>query len=168
MAETNQNPNEIADVATNETTGDTIGEAFPGAVSSAYYYVNGATWRDTSRNLNGQISLANAAEGDQISVGLSLAPEYYVDVEGNVAWDALADGVTFGTTMVIDNTAPKLEDVALSLLNNNLTVTASDNEYIAAVALFNKTGTEVLIFLVPTYRRGVPVSTICRWHLSPL
>ena len=132
--------------AINETTGETIGEAFPGAVSSAYYYVNGATWRDTIRNLNGQISLANAAEGDQISVGLTLAPEYYVDAEGNVAWDELADGATFGTTMVIDNTAPELEDVALSLLNNNLTVTASDNEYIAAVALFNKAGTEVLAF----------------------
>ena len=132
--------------AINETTGETIVEAFPGAVSSAYYYVNGATWRDTIRNLNGQISLANAAEGDQISVGLTLAPEYYVDAEGNVAWDALADGATFGTTMVVDNTAPELEDVALSLLNNNLTVTASDNEYIAAVALFNKAGTEVLAF----------------------
>ena len=132
--------------AINETTGETIVETFPGAVSSAYYYVNGATWRDTSRNLNGQISLANAAEGDQISVGLTLAPEYYVDAEGNVAWDALADGATFGTTMVVDNTAPELEDVALSLVNNNLTVTASDNEYIAAVALYNKAGTEVLAY----------------------
>ena len=132
--------------AVNETTGETLVEAFPGAVSSAYYYVNGSTWRDTAKSLNAQVALSSASEGDLISMGLTMAPEYYVDAEGNVNWDALADGATLGTTMVIDNTAPELADVSLSLFKNTLTVAASDNEYVAAVALYNKAGTEVLAY----------------------
>ena len=132
--------------AVNDTTGELLAEGLPGAVSSAYYYVNGAVWRNTGYTLNAQVDLSTASEGDQITVGLTLAPEYYVDAEGNVNWDALEAGATLDTTMVIDNTAPVLEDVSLSLLNNNLTVVASDNEYIAAVALYNKAGTEVLAY----------------------
>ncbi|MBR5293723.1 MAG: S8 family serine peptidase, partial [Oscillospiraceae bacterium] len=130
----------------NETTGEILAQGFPGAVSSAYYYVNGATWKNTSYTLNATATLAAASEGDVVSLGLTLAPEYYVDAEGNVNWDALAEGATLGTTAVIDNTAPELVDVTLSLLNNNLTVLASDNEYVAAVALYNKAGTEVLAY----------------------
>ena len=132
--------------AVNETTGETLAEGFPGAVSSAYYYVNGSTWRDTGKSLNAQVDLSSASEGDVISMGLTMAPEYYVDAEGNVAWDDLADGATLGTSMVIDNTAPEIEDVSLSLMKNSLTVAASDNEYVAAVALYNKAGTEVLAY----------------------
>ena len=132
--------------AVNETTGEMLAEGFPGAVSSAYYYVNGSTWRDTGKSLNAQVALSSASEGDVISMGLTMAPEYYVDAEGNVTWDDLADGATLGTTMVIDNTAPEIEDVSLSLMKNSLTVAASDNEYVAAVALYNKAGTEVLAY----------------------
>ena len=132
--------------AINETTGEVLAQGAPGAVSSAYYYVNGGVWRNTGYNLNAQVDLSSASEGDQISVGLTLVPEYYVAADGSVDWDALADGATFGTTMVIDNTAPELEDVSLSLLKNNLTVVASDNEYVAAVALYNKAGTDVLAY----------------------
>ena len=132
--------------AVNETTGEILAQGAPGAVSSAYYHVNQGAWKNTGYSMNAQVNLASASEGDQISVGLTLAPEYYVDAEGNVNWDALAAGATLGTTAVIDNTAPVLEDVTLGLLNNNLTVLASDNEYVAAVALYNKAGTEVLAY----------------------
>ena len=130
----------------NEITGETLAQAFPGAVSSAYYYVNGATWKNTGYTLNAQGNLAGANEGDIVSIGLTLAPEYYVDAEGNVAWDALAEGATLGTTAVIDNTAPVLEDVSINLLSKSISVVAHDNNYIAAVALYNKAGTEVLAF----------------------
>ena len=132
--------------AVNETTGELLAQGMPGTVSSAYYYVNGAVWRNTGYTLNAQVDLTSASEGDIISAGLTLAPEYYVDAEGNVAWDALGEGATLGISMVVDNTAPELEDVSLSLLKNNLTVVASDNEYVAAVALYNKAGTEVLAY----------------------
>ena len=132
--------------AVNETTGEILAEAMPGAVDSAYYYVNGGYWNNTGYTLNAQVPVSDASEGDIISMGLTLAPEYYVDAEGNVDWDALGTGATFGTTMVVDNTAPELKDVSLSFFSNNLTVTASDNEYISAVALYNKAGTQVLAF----------------------
>ena len=132
--------------AVNETTGEVLAQGAPGAVSSAYYHVNQGAWKNTGYSMNAQVNLASASEGDRIAVGLTLAPEYYVDAEGNVNWDALAAGATLGTTAVIDNTAPVLEDVTLGLLHNNLTVLASDNEYIAAVALYNKAGTEVLAY----------------------
>ena len=130
----------------NETTGEILAQGFPGAVSSAYYYVNGATWKNTGYTLNAQGNLSAADEGDIVSIGLTLAPEYYVDAEGNVNWDALAEGSFLGTTAVIDNTAPVIEDVALSLMGKGLTVVASDNNYIAAVVLYNKAGTEVLAY----------------------
>ena len=129
-----------------ETTGETLVEAFPGAVSSAYYYVNGQTWKNTSYNLTAQGTMTGASEGDVVSFGLTLAPEYYVDAEGNVDWDALAEGATLSSTAVIDNTAPEIEDVVMSLMGKGLTITASDNNYIAAVALYNKAGTEVLAY----------------------
>jgi len=133
-------------VAVNETTGELLGEGLPGAVSSAYYYVNGGYWNNTGYTLSTQVGLNTASEGDVISMGLTLAPEYYVDAEGNVDWNALGEGATFGTTMIVDNTAPELEDVQLSFLSNNLTITASDNEYVSAVALYNKAGSQLLAY----------------------
>ena len=132
--------------AVNVTTGETYIEAFPGAVSSAYYYTNGSAWKNTSYTLNTKFVPANAAEGDILSLALTLAPEYYVDAEGNADWDALGTGADFGVTMVVDNTAPELKDVSVSLTGNTMTVTASDNQYVAAVALYNKAGTSVYTY----------------------
>ena len=130
----------------NETTGELLAQAFPGAVASAYYYVNGQTWKNTGYTLNASGDLSAASEGDVVSIGLTLAPEYYVDAEGNVNWDALAEGATLGATAVIDNTAPTILDVSLSLMTKALTVTVTDNQYVAGIALYNKAGTEVLAY----------------------
>ncbi len=132
--------------AVNETTGELLGEGMPGKVDSAYYYVNGGVWRNTGYTLSTNVSLAAANEGDVISMGLTLAPEYYVDAKGNVDWNSMGAGATLGTTMVVDNTAPVLEDVSLSFVSNTLNITASDNEYVAAVALYNKAGTKLMAY----------------------
>ena len=75
-----------------------------------------------------------------LEVSLALAPEYYADSEGNVNWDALSDGAMFSMSMVIDNTAPELKEVAINSDENLLDVTVEDNQYIAAVALFDEFG----------------------------
>ncbi|MGM9641023.1 MAG: S8 family serine peptidase, partial [Faecousia sp.] len=129
--------------AANRTTDETYTEAFPGAVSSAYYYVNGGAWQQTGYTLNTKFTPKGAAEGDVLDLALTLVPEYYVDDAGNVNWDALGQGTDLAVSAVVDNTAPVLEDVSVSLTGNTMTVTASDNQYIAAVALFNKAGTTV-------------------------
>ncbi len=132
---------------TNLTTGEVLGENDElGAIDSAYYYSNGGYWNNTGYNLNTALAATGGNEGDQIYAALTLAPEYYVDDEGNVDWDALGKGATFDLTMTVDNTAPELMDISMSLTGKTMTVTASDNEYIAAVALFNKAGNKALAY----------------------
>ena len=131
---------------TNVATGQTLAEAFPGAVTAAYYYSNGGRWMNTGYNLNTNWAPEGLAEGDQIEVALSLAPEYYLQADGSVNWDAMGDGATLSTVATVDNTAPVLEDVSLSLTGNTLTVTASDNRYVAAAVLYNAGGTGVLAY----------------------
>ena len=128
----------------NETTGETVVESFPGAVSSAYYYVNDGVWRNTGYSLNANFTPKGVAEGDRLTMSLTLAPEYYVDAEGNVNWNALGDGADYAISMTVDNTAPVLEDVSISLTGNTMTVTAKDNQYVSAVVLYNGSGSRVL------------------------
>ena len=130
--------------AVNETTGEYLLNEQTGPVNSAYFYSGLGTWYNSGATLKTKLSFDSASEGDVISMGFTLAPEYYVDAEGNVDWEALGEGATFGTSMVIDNTAPELHEVYLGMLGNELIVSASDNEYIAAVGLYNKTGTKAL------------------------
>lgn len=73
-----------------------------------------------------------------------MAPELYVDATGQVNWNALGEGASMRMPVVIDNTAPTLEDVSLSLTGDSLQVTARDNQYVAGVVLYNAAGTQVL------------------------
>ena len=123
----------VADAA----TGDLLLAKELGIVDSAYYYVNGGYWDSYGWALTTELSFAGIPDNTKLEVGLTLAPEYYVAADGTTDWAALGKGATFSMPLVVDNTAPTLEDVSLSLTGNTLTVTASDNQYIAAVALFD-------------------------------
>ena len=128
--------------AKNVTTGEELAEALPGAVGAAYFYPASGRWMNDGYTLKANFVPKGAAEGDQLLLNLALAPEYYADSEGNISWDTLGKGANFSLPLVVDNTAPVLEDVSLSFTGNTLNVKASDNQYIAAVALFNKSGTK--------------------------
>ena len=128
-------------LATNLTTGKILAEGYPGAVDAAYYNPNYGEWYNVNYLLNTKVNPRGAAEGDVLEVLLTLAPEYYVDAEGNADWDALGEGATYGITATVDNTAPVLENVYLDLKNNCLVVKASDNQYVAAAVLYNRSGT---------------------------
>ena len=116
-----------------------------GAVSSAYYHVNQGAWKNTYWELGVGANMASVADNTLLELGITLIPEYYVDKNGNVDWNSLGDGVTFSMTMTVDHTAPVLEDVSLSLLKNTMTITATDNQYIAAVVLLDSFGEEILV-----------------------
>ncbi len=132
--------------AVNETTNELLAEGLPGvAVYSAYYYVNGGAWKNTGYSLNTKFVPKGIEEGNQLKLSLTLVPEYYGEGDA-IDWDALGEGATFSVPMVVDNTAPELKDVSVSLTGNTMTVTASDNQYVAAVALYNKAGTKVYTF----------------------
>ena len=128
----------------NETTGEVLLEQKTGAVNMAYYLNDLYGWQNAGMMLETNVSLKSASEDDEISVEFTLVPEYYIDSDGNVDWDALGDGATMSTSFVIDNTAPVLEGVSVDLLNNTMTIVASDNQYIAAAGIYNKTGTRQL------------------------
>ena len=128
---------------TNETTGETIMDQTTGPVNMAYYY-GALGWQNSGMTLTTNFSLKGASEGDKIAMDFTLVPEYYIDENGNVDWDALGKGATLSTSFCIDNTAPELYSVSIDVMNNTMTVKASDNNYVAAVGLYNKTGTRVL------------------------
>ena len=123
-----------------------------GPVTGAYYLVNQGYWVNTSMAMGMSWPITNLEEGDRIVAELTLAPEYYVDAKGNTNWDALGKGATMSFPAVVDNTAPELVDVSYSMTSNALTVTASDNQYVAAVVLFDAGGASCLLplALMPT------------------
>lgn len=90
-------------------------------------------WSGTDRNG------APLAEGTTVELALVMAPEYYVNLDGSVDWDALDDGAKFTTTLTIDNTAPQiLGDILIDEENGTLSFTASDNRHIAVIALYEE------------------------------
>ncbi len=130
-------------VINNETTGKNIMDVKTGAVNMAYYY-GALGWQNSGATLTTNFSLKDTTEGDHISMAFTLVPEYYVDDKGEVDWDALGTGASLSTSFVIDNTAPEIFGVSIDIMTNSMTVKASDNEYIAGVGLYNKTGTRCL------------------------
>ena len=129
---------------TNETTGDVLLNQKTGSVNMAYYMNDTVGWQNIGMMLETSVSLKNVSEDDEVSVKFTLVPEYYIDSEGNVDWDALGDGASLSTSFVIDNTAPELEGVSVDFLNNTMTIRASDNRYVAGAGIYNKTGTRCL------------------------
>ena len=128
---------------TNETSGKVIMDQATGPVNMAYYY-GALGWQNSGLTLTTNFSLENEAEGDLISMDFTLIPEYYIDEDGMVDFDALGKGATISTTFTIDNTAPELHGVSIDIMNNTMTVKASDNRHVAGVGLYNKTGTRTL------------------------
>ncbi len=133
-------------IITNETSGEVLLEKSLGEVGTAYYYPNKQEWRNASYTLSLDVDGASVAEGEALKLSLELATEYDVDSEGNVDWDALGNGASFSTTMVLDDTAPEIEGIMLDLMTNELVITASDNQYVSAVLLTNKGGTRTLAY----------------------
>lgn len=131
--------------AVNETTGETYAERFFGRIDAAYYMVvwGMGLYFNAYFDLDANVVPVGAAEGDKLRITMSLAPEYYVDDGGQADWDNLGKGTSISVPMVVDNTAPELETVSFNMTNNTLDVVASDNQYIAAVALYNKAGTKL-------------------------
>lgn len=129
----------------NLTTNETIAEKKISKTDSAYYYTNGAKWQRTKLNFNVGQLITGAEEGETLEVALTMAPEYYWDPATNtIDFDSLGKGATQSYVAVVDNTAPVLDDVAVSLNSNSLKITTTDNRYVAGAMLFNGAGTKLL------------------------
>ena len=131
---------------TDKDGNDLIEPVYGGAKYGAYYYANQQKWMNTSTQVGAKYVPSGLAEGDTVTFTVTYAPEYYVKDDGSIDWDALGDGATKSITATVDNTAPKMIDAAVSGYDpatydwTDLTVIAQDNQYIAAIVVFNEEG----------------------------
>ena len=160
----------IMAVVTNEA-GDVV-YATPASeqAAGAYYYQNQSKWMGTASafTMNKRVATLGVKENEKLTVSVVAVPEYY-ETDGTITQEQLKELITSGklgkgaflsTTMTVDNTAPELLTVNKDLLTGNLTIEAKDNQYLAYVAVLNKSGTKVLAGTVPTQETaGEAVST---------
>ncbi|MDE7280479.1 MAG: S8 family serine peptidase, partial [Ruminiclostridium sp.] len=90
----------------NETTKQTLVETSLGAVIGAYYHANAGSWRNYSQSYKPNFDFGGAKEGDKLTITFALAPEYYLDANGNVRWEEVKMTNALSTTVTIDNTKP--------------------------------------------------------------
>ena len=121
-----------------------------GPLYSAYFNDNTGLWDNIYWQIGRSYNAAGIPNNTPIEVGVTSVLEYYVDDEGNVAWDAIGKGATFSMPMVVDSEAPVLEDLSINqdIMNDEITldVVVTDNQYIAAVALYDIYGQYVYTY----------------------
>ena len=116
------------------------------SLGGAYFHTNEGKWYNTEKTLRVKWSGQDAQgqplpEGTKVALSLALAPDYYRDDQGAYRWEDLSQGACITQEVTIDNTAPVASDISLNLLNSReLKVTASDNQYVAAIALLSPSG----------------------------
>ena len=108
---------------------------------AAYYTPSNQSWNDTYNKLNlTGLNFSALPNNTPLEIGITSVLEYYVADDGSINWAALGDGAYLSVPFVIDNTAPVLDDVKISMLGDTMEVVVTDNQYIAAVALYDSFG----------------------------
>ena len=113
--------------------------------ASAFYYSNGASWRNAQGNISLNTAPTAAANGEKVTVKVTEAPEYYVTYNADgthvTNWDALGDGASQTYTAFIDRTEPVLSNVYfkedVETGTRSLVLTAQDDRYVAAAFLID-------------------------------
>ncbi len=117
--------------------GKTYYENELGQIYAAHYNPNSGAWEDTQYSFDPGFNLKNVPEGTRLTFTLQGAMEN--DVEGgNVDWDSLPETTKLVFEATIDNTDPVLTDVDIT--DGLLAFTASDNQYIAGILLYDDQG----------------------------
>lgn len=128
--------------------GNVLFERFPGGYPGAYYGTMMFLTMWFNSNYRAPISYVpgDLKEGERFTASVTLAPEYNTNMaEEKADWDSLGRGATLSTTVRIDNTAPEVKNVKVGEGEHpTITVSASDNQYIAGVALFDRSGRKML------------------------
>ena len=132
--------------ATNTATGEVLRQYESGKITAPYYGVVFflQMWMEGEYSYRLQWAPKNVAEGDTIEFRVDTAPEYYLQEDGTVDWDALGTGATMTIPLTMDSIAPTISDIQVDLETNTLTLDAFDNQYVAAVAIFNGSGKQLL------------------------
>ena len=108
----------------------------------AFYNQNQGVWQQITTNMSFNAPIRNVKEGQRIAINYELSPEYYIDAEGNVDWDKVGDGAKLSLALTVDTRAPQI--VNASVVEEEgvkyLVVEAHDENYIAAMAVFDENG----------------------------
>ena len=127
----------------------------------AYYATSANMWYSSSMTVGLGKSPAKLGfeEGDTVIAGVVAIPEYYAengtltadDIKALIENDVLGEGAYRTTAMVVDNTDPVVTDVVKYTDGDNegVTVTASDDNYIAAIQVADEDGILLTTVAVP-------------------
>ncbi len=134
--------------AVNTATGEILRQYESGKIQAPYYGVVFfmQMWMEGYHSYRMQWAPRNVAEGNTIEFIVETAPEYYVNEDGTVNWEALGHGATLTIPLTMDSTAPTVSNVVVDVENNKLTVEALDNQYVAGVAMYNGSGKTLLSY----------------------
>ena len=130
----------------------------PQAMGS-FFQASRGEWVNTMAvaNINRKVESLGLKENDHFTVEVIAVPELYIGNRAMTTEDMLAlkasgslkQGAFLTTKLTVDDTAPVVEDISKDLLTGNLTITAQDNQYIAAIQVTDLSGTRVYANTVP-------------------
>ena len=90
-------------------------------------------------------ALTDLVEGEQIEYSFTVLPEYYL--KGEIGYGKTpGDGASVSISATVDSSLPQASDIWLDEENQSFRVAASDNQYIAAVVLYNAAGDKILSY----------------------
>ena len=109
---------------------------------SAFFSLSTGTWNYAYYAAGVNFKPGTDREGQRITATLSLAPEYYLK-NGSIDWDAVSLDGGYSVSFTVDSVAPTIQAPQATYDGGNisaLTITASDNQFIAAIALLDENG----------------------------
>ncbi|MBQ7223176.1 MAG: S8 family serine peptidase [Erysipelotrichaceae bacterium] len=132
-----------------DSSGKVLAEVSEEQMIPAFYHVNQARWYNTYYTMEVEYIPEDVKEGETLTMTLAFAPEYYLE-NGKVNWDKVGPGAFTSTSVRIDNTAPEIKDIEVTGDENGditgITITAQDNQYISAIALYNEYEGDVYVY----------------------
>ena len=133
---------------TNTNTDEILRQYESGRIRAPYYgsFMFLQMWVDGYYSFPLQWTARNVAEGDTLEFFVEVAPEYYMNEDGSVNWEALHDGAKLSIPLTMDSTAPEISNVTVDLESGTLWVDALDNRYVAGVAIYNGSGKQVISY----------------------
>jgi len=134
-------------------------------VISAFYDANEAYWYDGIGKIKEKVAVSafGLTEGDRFNLGVYAIPEYNIMKETDnasgvadaetfsslISSGELGEGTFLGHTFTLDDTAPVIKNAVLDEEAGTITVTLSDNNYVALLLLSDMTGSITYDFDLP-------------------
>lgn len=135
-----RNASNVKATITNADTGEVYYSVEKGAADAAYYSASSGKWNNTSSSIGLNWAATDASgkalkEGTKVNITVTALPAYYDNWTGS---GVPGKGVSLNFPMTIDNTAPQKINAVTSDDKKSMDVTVKDNNYVAAVAVYER------------------------------